>query len=93
MLLSNIRTVDSAMMIICNAGAISVTQMGTFDRYEDVSHHPEAIANIVTLNRVQKLYHVTYGNRDGDRFLVHLSNGTARAFLPTKKGLHALQII
>lgn len=91
-LLTNIRTVSDSMRIVCNAGTVVVTQMGTFKGYGDVWFHPEAIANILSLNNVQKQFRVTYDSADGDQFAVHKEDGSARVFTPTERGLYVSQV-
>lgn len=91
-LLSNIRTVPHSMRIICNAGAVLVTQMGTFQGYGEVWYHPAAIANILSLSNVRRRFRVTFDSSTGNRFVVHRLDGTNRVFLPTEKGLYASQV-
>ena len=55
-LLTNIRTVDESMRIICNAGSVIVTKMGDLEGYGPVWYHEDAIANILSLSNVQKLF-------------------------------------
>lgn len=92
-LLTEIATVPDQIRIVCNAGAVTVNQMGMFRGYGRVWYHPGAIANILSLSNVQSLFRVTYDNRDGDYFLVHRTDGTARIFEPTSKGLYVSEII
>lgn len=91
-LLTNIRTVPCSMRIICNAGTVMVTQMGSLKGYGDVWYHPQAIANILSLNNVQKMFRVSYDSMNGDQFIVHRNDGTTRAFKPTDKGLYTSQL-
>lgn len=88
-MLTNIRTVNSQMRIVCNAGEVVVTKMGDLAGYGPVWYHPGAISNILSLSNVQKLYKATYDSEAGDFFTLHRSDGTTRTFEPTKKGLYA----
>lgn len=88
-LLKNVRTIDNIMTIVCNAGTITVNQMGYFEGYGEVLYHPQAIANILSLNNVRRRFRVTYDNQEGDRFVVTSADGSTRIFRPTDKGLYA----
>lgn len=92
-LLTDIETVSDYIRIVCNAGTVMVTQMGTFSGYGKVWYHPGAIANILSLSNVQAVYHVTYDSHDGNQFVVHRDDGTKRIFRPTKKGLYASEVV
>lgn len=91
-LLSNIRTVKEKMTIVCNAGAVVVTQTGDLDGYGPVWYHPGAIANILSLSNVQRQYRIRYDSKEGDFFTLVRPDGTTRIFSPTKKGLYASQL-
>lgn len=91
-LLNNIRTVDNTMTIVCNAGTITVNQMGHFAGYGDVWYHPQAIANILSLSNIQRFFRVTYDSQKGDCFVVTRADGSTRTFRPTEKGLYAAQV-
>lgn len=91
-LLHNIHTVEDGIRIICNAGTVLVTQMGTFKGYGKVWYHPGAIANILSLSNVQKVYRVTYDSAEGNQFVVHRDDGTSRVFKATDKGLYASEV-
>lgn len=92
-LVTNIRRVSSIMTVICNAGSLVVTHKGTFGWYGDVWFHPQAIANILSPQNVQKQYRLTFYSEDGNQFLVHGGDSTARVFTPTQKGLYASQVL
>ena len=91
-LLSDIRTVSKKMTIVCNAGAVLVTQMGDLNGYGPVWYHPGAIANILSLSNVQKKYKVRYDSDEGNFFTLVRPDGTTRIFRPTEKGLYASQL-
>lgn len=92
-MLRNIRPSANTMRIVCNAGTMTVNQVGNLNGYGTVWYHESAIANILSLNRVQKKFRVTYDSQSGDCFKVHQSNGTIRVFHPTEKGLYASQLL
>lgn len=54
-LLTNIRTVKSWMKIVVNADTMTVTQMGIFPSYGDVSFYRQAIANVLSLKMYNSL--------------------------------------
>lgn len=91
-LLTNVHTVLDKMRIVCNAGTVVVTQMGTFRGYGKVWYHPDAIANILSLSNVQTKFRVTYDSKSGNHFVVHRDDGSQRLFSPTTKGLYVSQI-
>lgn len=92
-LLSDIETVSDYIRIVCNAGTVMVTQMGTFRGYGRVWYHPGAIANILSLSNVQSTFHITYDSHLGNQFVVHRKDGTKRIFRPTEKGLYASNVV
>ena len=81
------------MKIVCNAGTVSVNQMGHFDGYGDVWYHPNAIANILSLHNVQKKFRVTYDSVEGNQFIIHRPDGTKRRFYSTDKGLYSSSVM
>lgn len=91
-LLKNIRKVRNCMKLVCNAGTVIVTQMGTFPGYGEVWYHPAAIANILSLSNVQRHFKVTFNSDNGNQFVVHRPDGTNRIFSPTEKGLYASDV-
>lgn len=91
-MLSDIRTVNARMTIVCNAGEVTVTQMGDLQGYGPVWYHPGAIANILSLSNVQKRFRVRYDSSKGDFFTVERPDGTTRTFSPTRKGLYASKL-
>lgn len=92
-LLTDIRRTPSTMRIICNGGSMLITHKGKFGGYGEVWYHPQAIANILSLQNVQKRYRVTFDSANGNRFLVHRGDGTARVFSPSAKGLYASPVL
>lgn len=92
-LLRNIRTVKNSMKIVCNAGAVVVKHMGDLDGYGPVWYHSGAIANILSLNNVQKKFRTRFDSEAGDFFTLERKGGTTRIFRPTRKGLDASQFL
>ena len=79
-LLDNIRY---AKRLNCNAGKAIVTKKGNLKGYGTAGYHLGGIANILSLNNVQKKYKVTYDSSANT--IVH-TDGTNRVFMPSKKG-------
>lgn len=77
------------MRIVCNAGTIVVTHMGTLKGYGEVWYHPDVIANMLSLSNVQVKSRGTYDSETGNRFFVHRPDGTQRVFEPTRSALYA----
>ena len=74
-LLTNIRSAGGKQMHIhCNAGVLVVTQIGDLAGYGPVWFHPNAIANILSLSRVEDRHLITYNSRDMRGFVVHDDN-------------------
>lgn len=92
-MLEDIRPAESHMRIVCNAGAVVVTQVGELKGYGTVWYHPDAIANILSLGRVQRRFKVKYDSAHGDFFSVERDDGRIRLFTPTSKGLYASQVL
>jgi hypothetical protein len=66
-------------------------QVGELRGYGTVSYHPKGIANILSLSRGKEQgYHVTYDSTGGNHFKVTKSDGTARVFSESKRGLYYL---
>lgn len=93
MLQNNIRTVFYSMRIVCSAGIVVVTEMGTFMWYGDVTHYCGAVANILSPNNVQKQFQVTYDSANGSQFVVHKKNGTVRFFTAREQGVYVSQVV
>lgn len=91
-LLTNIRRAERTMRVICNAESLVVTLICRFGGYGDVWYHPYAIDNKLSLQNVQKQCRVTFDSHNGNQFLVHRGDGTARVFVPTSKGLYVSQV-
>ena len=79
-LLQNIRTSDTTMKTICNAGVKRTNKIGTLPGYGDVWYDEHGIANIPSLSNVTKRYQVTYNSRNSDGFIVHKPKGPNQYF-------------
>ena len=88
-LLKNVRENGSSLDIHCNAGVASTSMVGDLPGYGTVWYHPKGIANILSLSRVKaRGYRVTYDSWEGNEFVVHKTDGTARVFKESKRGLY-----
>ena len=67
-ILTKIHQARKPLKLCCNAGHIHVTQKGWFGEIK-VWHHPNGIANILSLKTLKKRHHVTYDSRDRDGVL------------------------
>ena len=92
-MLTNIRKVQPAMNIRCNAGFKTVDHMGHLAGYGDVWYDPKAVANILSLGRVTKRFKVTFSSEDTEGFVLHLPDGRTRSFKQTDRGLYATQFL
>ena len=61
---------------------------GDLPGYGMVWYHPSGIANILSLGRVQKQYHITFDSKVGNRFLVTKPDGTTFEFKESPTGLY-----
>ena len=89
-LLTNIRSAGGKQMHIhCNAGVLVVTQIGDLEGYGPVWYHPKAIANILSLSRVEDKHLITYNSRDKRGFVVHDGNDVPKHYYKRcAKGLY-----
>jgi len=77
------------MHICCNASLLIVTLIGDLEGYGPVWYHPKAIANILSLSRVQNKQIVTYISRDKNGFVVHdLNDKPKHYYKRCVKGLY-----
>ena len=79
-LLMDIRTGSDSMSIHCNAGVTTTNLIGELSGYGTVWFHPDGIANILSLARIkdEQGYRVTYDSNNGNRFVIHKSDGSTR---------------
>ena len=82
-LLTNIRTSPGKLQILCNASTSFTNQAGDLEGYRDtVWFYPEGIANTLSLHCVTEIFHVTYGSRIDDQFVVWKESGRSCRFIP-----------
>jgi hypothetical protein len=76
--LQNVQPAASTEQLHTNAGVISVQQEGTLPQFGKVPHHPEAVANIMSLALMTDKYRVTFDSAKDNAFVVHLPDRTVR---------------
>ena len=88
-LLKNIRRTPERMRVHCNAGSRLTNLIGDLPGYGTVWYDPKAIANILSLWRVQDRYHISY-NSSHRKFVVTKPSGKEFMFQESEGGLHYL---
>jgi len=87
----NIRQAEKPINVHCNKGTVSSNTVGDFSDNE-VYLHTSGIANVLSLHKLGKKYHITYDSQDrGGVFKVHTPKGVVE-FIPTSKGLHYVDL-
>ncbi|KAL7531043.1 hypothetical protein ACHAXR_006172, partial [Thalassiosira sp. AJA248-18] len=73
--LDEMETVEEGMNVNCNAGRVKVDQQGVV-RGSDVKvwYMEKGIANIFSMNKLEKIYRITYDSWDG-YYIVHTKKG------------------
>ena len=88
-LLRNIRKGEKHMDIHCNAGVTSTNLVGDLPGYGTVWYHPNGIANILSLAKMQEHgYHIKYDSKDGNAFIIHKPDRSMRVFKQSDRGLY-----
>ena len=87
-LLINIWKAATSLDIHCNSGSTTTDMEGDLPGYGTVWYHPSGIANILSLGRVWKQYHITFDSEVGNRFLVTKPDGTTFEFKESPTGLY-----
>ena len=82
--LKNIRTVARGVKINCNAGNLKTNQQGEFGTMK-AWYIPEGIANIFSMNELEKKYRITYDSWEG-YYVVHTQDGPVK-FHKNENGL------
>ena len=77
------------MRVHCNAGSHLTNLIGDLPGYGTMWYDPKAIANILSLRRVQDHYHITYYGAD-QRFIITKPSRKEFAFQESEGGLHYL---
>jgi hypothetical protein len=86
-MLKDIHEVDNEMAIASNGRTNVTSEMGMLPGYGLVWYDPVRIANIVSLSRVRKKYHVSF-NSDHNIFVVTKPDGTVFEFRQSDSGLY-----
>jgi hypothetical protein len=85
----NLQSVDQGVRINCNSGAMRTNKVGDFDGHQWDSPNawniPEGIANIFSMNELEKRYCITY-NSWKSYYMVHTKSGEVR-FYKDENGL------
>jgi hypothetical protein len=76
--LSNIRTMARGVKINCNAGNSKTNQQGDYGRMS-VWYIPEGIADIFSMNELEKKHRITYDSWEG-YYVVHTQDGPVRFY-------------
>jgi len=92
LLLINIREVDEWLDVYTHNGVSSTNMKGEFPGVGDVWFDKSGIANILSLAKMKKLFHIQYDNWKEDAFLVHKPDGAINKFVESHKGLHYLDL-
>ena len=90
-LLTNIRVCpgNKQIYIRCKTVVLIVTLNGDLEGYRPVWYHPKAIANILSLSRVEVKQLITYNSRDKNGFVVHYLNDKPKHYYKIcTKGLY-----
>ena len=91
--LKDIQPVKSELIISTNTGVGCTNLQGILPGYGPVWYYKKGIANILSLDRVQCHFRVSYDSTKNDRnFIVHKANGSLVCFHPSTKGLHYLNM-
>ena len=88
---ANIRPTSKPIRVHCNKGAKLTSAKADFGNI-DVYFDESGIANVLSLFNLGKKHHITYDSHDrGGVFQVHTESGILE-FMPTSRGLHALNL-
>ena len=74
--LENIRSVKRGVKINCNSGVMRTNEVGDYGTM-NVWYIPAGIANIFSMNELEKKYRITYDSWQG-YYVVHTANGEVR---------------
>ena len=74
--LKNIRLVKQGVKINCISGVMRANKMGEYGSM-NVWYIPDGIANIFSMNELEKKHRITYDSRDG-YYVVHTTSGEVR---------------
>ena len=91
--LRNIRTFGRTLHLSCNAGTVTVNQVGNLHGYGKLWYHPKGIANILRLCNVTDIdkYLVRYDSQDSKKLIVpRTKDGKETRFYKAPRGLQWL---
>lgn len=80
--LTNIHTLNERLQIYC------INMVGDLEGYVTVWYYPDGIANILSIHRVARQYHIRYDSRSTGKFVVRKDDGSTCKFTPGPKGLY-----
>ena len=75
--------------IHCNAGVVTVKEVGMLEGFGMVWHYKDGIANVLSLALVSDRFRVTLDTDISQAFYVHRTDGTTRKFARTDCNLYA----
>jgi len=75
------------LTLYCNAGSAIITQKGDLNGFGMVWYYPESIANILSLQNVEKKYKVTYNRSMKTGFRIYKADDTNHVFM-SPEGLY-----
>ena len=87
--LSKLEVMPTGIKINCNAGLVSMKQMGKYRRMK-VWYIPDGIANIISMHELEKLYQITYDSWER-YYIVHMVQGQVH-FHKDKQGLSCIDL-
>ncbi len=87
--LKEIKTLPNGIKINCNAGAVTINQMGSYSNLT-VWYLPKGITNIFLMHELEKLYRITYNSWVG-YYVVHTPKGAVKFYMD-KKGLPYIEL-
>jgi len=88
---ANIRPTSKPIRVHCNNGAKLTSEKADFGNI-DVYFDESGITNVLSLFNLGKKHHITFDSHDrGGVFQVHTKSGLLE-FMPTSRGLHALNL-
>ena len=87
--LRNVKTEEQGVWINCNAGAIITNKSRMYGNLK-VWYLPDGIANIISMNKLESIYRITYDSWAG-YYVVHTPKGEVR-FYKDEQGLPYLDL-
>lgn len=92
-LLPNIYSVPKSLTVHCNAGMATTNLVGYFANIpKPIWYNPHGTANILSLHRMRKHFHITYNSLATKGFHMRMQNGDILRFRPSGNGLYHLDL-